>query len=85
LAGQKLAVSQEQDAAELELEREKLASKERIEAAGLTLEEQALIAKTKSDQQKIDIETQLEGFKLGREIGKDVGEGSRRDEEKKDG
>ena len=85
LAGQKLAVSQEQDAAELELEREKLASKERIEAAGLTLEEQALIAKTKSDQQKIDIETQLEGFKLGRELGKDVDEGSRRDEEKKDG
>ena len=85
LAGQKLAVSQEQDAAELELEREKLASKERIEAAGLTLEEQALIAKTKSDQQKIDIETQLEGFKLGREIGKDVDEGSRGDEEKKDG
>ena len=85
LAGQKLAVSQEQDAAELELEREKLASKERIEVAELTLEEQALIAKTKSDQQKIDIETQLEGFKLGRELGKDVDEGSRRDEEKKDG
>ena len=85
LAGQKLAASQQQDAAELELEREKLASKERIEAAGLTLEEQALIAKTKSSQQKIDIETQLEGFKLGRELGKDADEGSRRDEDKKDG
>ena len=82
LAGQKLAASQQQDAAKLELEREKLESKERIEAAGLTLEEQALIAKTKSSQQKIDIETQLEGFKLGRELGKDTDEGSRRDEEK---
>jgi hypothetical protein len=77
LAGQKLAASQQQDAAELELEREKLESKERIEAAGLTLEEQALIAKTKSGQQKIDIE----GFKLGRELGKDADEGLRRDEE----
>jgi hypothetical protein len=82
LAEQKLAASQQQDAAELELEREKLESKERIEAAGLTLEEQALIAKTKSGQQKIDMETQLEGFKLGRELGKDADEGSRRDEEK---
>jgi hypothetical protein len=81
-AGQKLAASQQQDAAELELEREKLESKERIEAAGLTLEEQALIAKTKSGQQKIDMETQLEGFKLGRELGKDADEGLRRDEEK---
>jgi hypothetical protein len=80
LAGQKLAASQQQDAAKLELEREKLESRERIEAAGLTLEEQALIAKTKSGQQKIDMETQLEGFKLGRELGKDVDEGSRRDE-----
>ena len=84
LAGQKLAASQQQDAAKLELEREKLESKERIEAAGLTLEEQALIAKTQSGQQKIDMETQLEGFKLGRELGKDADEGSRRDE-KKDG
>ena len=82
MAGQKLAASQQQDAAELELEREKLESKERIEAAGLTLEEQALIAKTKSSQQKVDMETQLEGFKLGRELGKDADEGSRRDEEK---
>ncbi len=74
----------QQDAAELELEREKLESKERIEAAGLTLEEQALIAKTQTSQQKMDVDTQLQGFKLGRELGKDADEGSRRDEKKKD-
>jgi len=79
LEQQKLAANQGRDAAKLELERDKLESKERIEAAGLTLEEQALIAKTKSDQQRIDMETQLEGFKLGRELGKDADEGTRRD------
>ena len=84
LEGQKLAASQQRDAAKLELEREKLESRERIEAAGLTLEEQALIAKTKSDQQKIDLETQLEGFKLGRKMGKDADEGARRDEKQND-
>jgi hypothetical protein len=84
LAEQKLAASQQQDAAELELERQKLASKERIESAELALDEQKLIVKTKVDQQKEDVKTQLEGFKLGRELGKDADEGLRRDEKKKD-
>ena len=85
LAEQKLAASQQQDAAELELEREKLASKERVEAAELALDEQELIAKTQSDQQKIDIETQLEGFKLGRDLGKDTDEDRKENKEKKGG
>jgi hypothetical protein len=83
LEKEKLAASQQQDAAELELERQKLASKERTDAAELALDEQELIAKTQSDQQKIDIETQLEGFKLGRDLGKDTDEDLRKDKEKK--
>jgi len=82
---QKLAASQQQDAAELELEREKLASKERVEAAGLSLDEQELIAKTQSDQQKEDIKTQLEGFKLGRDLAKDTDDDLVKGKEKKDG
>ena len=85
LEEQKLAANQQQDAAELELEREKLASKERLGAAGLALDEQELISKTQADQQKEDIKTQLEGFKLGRDLGKDMDEGQRKDEGEKDG
>ena len=85
LGEQKLAADQQQDAAELELERQKLASKERIEAAELALDEQELISKIQADQQKEDIKTQLEGFKLGRDLGKDMDEGQRRDEDNKDG
>ena len=82
LEEQKFAASQQQGAAKLELERDKLESNERIQSAELTLEEQALIAKTTSAQQKADMETELEGFKLGRELGKDADEGSRRDDKK---
>jgi hypothetical protein len=82
LEEQKFAASQQQGAAKLELERDKLESKERIQSAELTLDEQALIAKTTTAQQKVDMETELEGFKLGRELGKDADEGSRRDEKK---
>jgi len=85
LEEQKLAASQQQDAAELELERQKLESKERTDAAELALDEQELIAKTQSDQQKIDIETQLEGFKLGRDLGKDSDEDRIKSKEKKGG
>jgi len=85
LGEQKLAADQQQDAAELELERQKLASKERIEAAELALDEQELISKIQADQQKEDIKTQLEGFKLGRDLGKDMDEGQRKDEDNKDG
>ena len=82
LGEQKLAADQQQDAAELELEREKLASKERMGAAELALDEQELISKIQIDQQKEDIKTQLEGFKLGRDLGKDMDEGQRKDEDK---
>jgi len=82
LEEQKFAASQEQGAAKLELERDKLESKERVQSAELTLDEQALIAKTTTAQQKVDMETELEGFKLGRELGKDSDEGSRRDDKK---
>tara|TARA_R110000824_G_scaffold4601_1_gene22133 strand:- start:1733 stop:4258 length:2526 start_codon:yes stop_codon:yes gene_type:complete len=85
LEEQKLAANQQQDAAKLELERAKLASKERMGAAELALDEQELISKTQADQQKEDIKTQLEGFKLGRDLGKDMDEGHRKDEGKKDG
>jgi hypothetical protein len=84
LAEQKLAASQQQDAAELELEHEKLASKERVAAAGLALDEQELIAKTQAGQQKVDIETQLAGFKLGRDLAKDTDEDLRGGKKKED-
>ena len=58
----------------MELEREKIASRERIEAAELSLEEQALILKTQSAQQKFDADQELEGFKLGQQMGKDIEE-----------
>ena len=85
LAEQKLAASQQQDAAKLELEHEKLASKERLGAAELALDEQELIAKTQADQQKTDIKTQLEGFKLGRDLAKETDDDLRGDKEKKGG
>ena len=78
LEQQKLQAQQQQDAAELELEREKIASRERIEAAELSLDEQALILKTQGAQQKFDADQELEGFKLGQQLGKDI-------EEKKEG
>ena len=84
LEQQKLAASQQQDAAELELERQKLASKERIESAELALDEQKLIIKTQTDQQKEDVKTQLEGFKLGRDLAKDTDEDLVKGKEKKD-
>jgi hypothetical protein len=84
-AEQKLAASQQQDAAKLELEHEKLASKERLGAAELALDEQELIAKTQTEQQKVDIKTQLEGFKLGRDLAKDTDDDLRGDKEKKSG
>ena len=74
LEQQKLQAQQQQDAAELELEREKIASRERIEAAELSLDEQALILKTQSAQQKFDADQELEGFKLGQQMGKDIEE-----------
>ena len=74
LEQQKLQQQQQQDAAEMELEREKIASRERIEAAELSLEEQALILKTQSAQQKFDADQELEGFKLGQQMGKDIEE-----------
>ena len=84
LEQQKLAANQQQDAAELELERQKLASKERIEAAELSLDEQKLIIKTQTDQQKEDVRTQLEGFKVGRDLAKDTDEDLKESKEKKD-
>jgi len=84
LEEQKLAASQQQDEAELELERQKLASKERIEAAELALDEQKLIVKTTTDQQKEDVKTQLEGFKLGRDLARDTDEDLKESKEKKD-
>jgi hypothetical protein len=66
------------------LERQKLASKERIEAAELSLDEQKLILKTQTDQQKEDVKTQLEGFKLGRDLAKDTDEDLVKGKEKKD-
>ena len=77
LEQQKLASSQQQDAAELELERQKLASRERMEAAELALDEQELIIKTQSDQQAADVKTQLEGFKLGRDLAKETDDDNR--------
>jgi hypothetical protein len=74
LEQQKLEAQQQQDAAELELEREKIASRERIEAAELSLDEQALILKTQGAQQKFDADQELEGFKLGQQLGKDIEE-----------
>ena len=71
---QKLQAQQQQDAAELELEREKIASKERIESAGLSLEEQALVLKTQTAQQKFDADQEMDGFKLGQQLGKDIEE-----------
>ena len=83
LEQQKLAASQQQDAAKLELEREKLASKERMDAAELMLDEQELMIKAQKaqiDQQKFDVDVEKEGFKLGRDLGKETEER----EEKKD-
>ena len=77
LEQQKLTSSQQQDAAELELERQKLASKERMGAAELALDEQELIIKTQSDQQAADVKTQLEGFKLGRDLAKETDDDNR--------
>ena len=71
---QKLAASQQQDAAELEIEREKIASRERIEAAELALEEQELIVKTQMDQEKFDASQEIEGYKLGQQLAKDITE-----------
>ena len=71
---QKLDISRQQDAAELEIEREKIASRERIEAAELALEEQELIVKTQMDQQKFDASQEVEGFKIGQQLAKDVAE-----------
>ena len=85
LEEQKLAASQQQDAAELELERQKLASKERMETAELSLDEQELIIKTQASQQKADVETQLSGYKLGRDLAKDTDEDRIKSKEKKDG
>ena len=83
LEQQTLAASQQQDAAKLELEREKLASKERMDAAELMLDEQELMIKAQKaqiDQQKFDVDVEKEGFKLGRDLGKETEER----EEKKD-
>ena len=83
LEQQKLAASQQQDAAKLELEREKLASKERMDAAELMLDEQELMIKAQKaqiEQQKFYVDVEKEGFKLGRDLGKETEER----EEKKD-
>ena len=53
-------------------------------AAGLALDEQELIAKTQAGQQKVDIETQLAGFKLGRDLAKDTDEDLRGGKKKED-
>jgi hypothetical protein len=79
------AAKQQLDQQKLELERDKLESKERHETAELALDEQELIIKAQADQQKVDLETQLEGFKLGRDLGKDADEGDRKDKETKGG
>ena len=71
LEQQKFAANQQQDAAELDLEREKLESKQQIDIAELTLEEQGLMLKAQQNQQKLDASQELEGLKLGMEIGKD--------------
>ena len=68
---QKLAASQQQDAAELDLEREKLESKQQIDIAELSLDEQELMLKAQQNQQEFDASQELEGLKMGIEMGKD--------------
>jgi hypothetical protein len=71
LEQEKLAANQQQDAAELDLEREKLESKQQIDIAELTLDEQELMLKAQQSQQEFDASQELEGMRLGIEIGKD--------------
>ena len=71
LEQQRLAASQQQDAAELDLEREKLESKQQIDIAELTLDEQELMLKAQQSQQEFDASQELEGMRLGIEMGKD--------------
>jgi hypothetical protein len=56
-----------------------------METAELSLDEQELIIKTQASQQKADVETQLSGYKLGRDLAKDTDEDRRESKEKKDG
>jgi len=68
---QKDSADQQMDAAELHLEVQKLASKERMETEALKLEEQKLALAAEAEEAKFKAAQELEGVKLGREIGRD--------------
>tara|TARA_R110000796_G_scaffold199085_4_gene315366 strand:- start:1659 stop:2438 length:780 start_codon:yes stop_codon:yes gene_type:complete len=76
LAAQKLqadtqddSMTQQMDAAKLHLEVQKLASKERMETERLKLEEQKLALEADIEEAKFKAGHELEGIKLGREMG----------------
>jgi hypothetical protein len=71
LEQQKLAASQEQDAAELALAREKVEGQQQIDIAELELDEEELKLKAIQRQQEFEVSQEMEGFKMGREIAKD--------------